>query len=127
MRRKSYRSLTSEEARLLERLLEEDFPGRDALSRQIENSLVRRIDPDGCLEFQVLTDQQADVKCSVPTEGWAQDADGVMIRVLLHVVNGKVDELEIYKDDGSRVIRMPNPSDLSLFQPIERGRPGDNV
>jgi quinol monooxygenase YgiN len=136
MNSSSFRNLTDYERSLIGRLLEEDFAGRATLASQIEEALVRQLDEHGCLEFSVKRDivvRQLDehgclefsvkrdivanVKDRIPTEGEFKDTDGVAIHVLLHVVKGKVDELEIYKDDGSPVVRMPDPAGLRLFHP----------
>lgn len=47
---------------------------------------------------------------------WA-DVDDVPIHVLLHVKNGKLHILKIFKEDGSDVIRMPSAADLEIFRP----------
>ncbi len=112
-----FRELTDYERRVIDKLLEGDFPGRAALSEQITNSLVRELDADGCLEFDVRTDVKAIVKDRIPTEGEYDDIDSITVHILLHVVDGKVNELEIYKDDGSQVIQMPAPTTLRLFRP----------
>ena len=111
------RELTSEEGRLLSRLISEDFPGRDAIARQVRRCLVRPLDRDGSLEFQVAPGEKADVKSRIPVEGSFEDADGVTIHVLLHVVDGQINELELYKDDGSPIVRAPDPATLRLFHP----------
>ena len=108
---------TNDERSILERLLEGDFPGRDELHEQIESCLVEPIDDHGSLRFLVGTDVRAPVKSRIPTEGETEDEDGVTIHVLLHVVEGQVNELEVYKDDSSKLLRKPNPSRLRLFRP----------
>jgi len=37
---------------------------------------------------------------------------------LLHVVDGMMCELELFKEDGSRVSTFPNPQDLVLVTPF---------
>jgi hypothetical protein len=111
------RKLNQNEMQLIDRLLEEDFPGRDAISEQIKLALVEQIDANGSLKFYVNGNVEAVTKFRIPTEGEFEDVDGVTIHVLLHVVDGRVNELEIYKDDSSPVIDMPKPKHLRLFQP----------
>lgn len=53
----------------------------------------------------------------VPAEAWSQDSDGINIDVLLHVVNGRVKELEIYKADLSQIRQLPDPGKFEVFQP----------
>jgi hypothetical protein len=114
-----FRPLTNYESHLIRRLLEKNFPGRDALVEQMENCLVRTIGPNGCLEFQVNSQVKADVKWRIPTEAHVPDADGMSINILLHVIDGKLKELEIYKSDSSPVIKMPDPAALEIWQPGE--------
>jgi hypothetical protein len=56
----------------------------------------------------------------VATEGECRDADGGLIQVLLHVVDGVLNELEILKVGptvGAKIIHPPVPGDLVLFTP----------
>lgn len=113
----SFRQLTDNERRLVNRLLEKDFPGRDAISEQVNEALVKQIDENGSLEFDVGIAPKAVSKFRIPTEGEIEDIDGVIVHVLLHVVDGRVSELEIFKEDNSPVKKMPDPIALRLFQP----------
>lgn len=111
------RPLGTSEKRLLNRLLEENFPGRDAIVKQLEHSLVKQIDQHGCLEFHNEAGMPANVKSRIPVEGEFEDVDGMTIHILLHVVDKRVKSLEIYKNDSSEIIRMPEPEKLRLFRP----------
>ena len=77
---------------------------------------MRVIDEYGSLRFDVKTDIKAPVIKRIPVEAETEDADGVPIHLLLHVVDGKVAELEVYKDDGSPITKMPAASQLRLIQ-----------
>ena len=111
------RQLNDVERRLIDCLLQESFAGREAILEQINTSLVRQIDENGSLEFDVGRVPMAVPKFRIPVEGESEDVDGVPIHVLLHVVDGRVKELEIYKDDSSLVLKMPEPEKLRLFRP----------
>ena len=37
------------------------------------------------------------------------------IHYLLHVVDGAIDELEVYRDDSSRVLRQAEPEDVTVM------------
>jgi len=111
-----YQALSKNERAILERLLEADFPGREQIRQQINNSLVTIIDECGSLRFDVTSDIKAPVIKRIPIEAETNDSDGVLIHLLLHVVDGKVAELEIYKDDSSPITQMPNASALRLIQ-----------
>ncbi|MEY4394995.1 MAG: hypothetical protein EBT92_18940 [Planctomycetes bacterium] len=116
MKTSSFRELKVEERALLERLLSTDFPGKEELLVQIRHCLVRGIDEDGSLEFDVQTTVDVpNVKRGVLTEGEFYDTDGGIAHVLLHVVDGKVKELEFYKQDGSTVRGIPAPMNVEVF------------
>jgi hypothetical protein len=110
----TFRGFTSYEREIIDRLLEKAFPGRDEIWEQMQNCLVRAIDEDKSLEFLVKSKVQAKVKRRIPVEAEFQDSDGVLMHLLLHVVDGKVNELEIYKEDGSPIIERPDPSKLKI-------------
>jgi hypothetical protein len=95
---------TPQEAALLEKLTEPDFPGSLEIREQLRGIQVREIDEDGSLELVGVSGSDAIVNNRIPIEGEMVDSDGTVVHVLLHVVNGRVNELEIYKDDGSRVL-----------------------
>jgi hypothetical protein len=102
----------------LARLLEPTFPGRDELREQVTHIEVMTIDEDGGLSLRCSGGPRAPVKCSVPTEGEYADSDGVPVHVLLHVVDGFVSELEVFKEECVPLVRRePVPSELVLFTP----------
>src|SRR5437016_13355731 len=112
-----FREMTQKERSLVDRLLEFPFPGRDALTEQLHDSLVRPFGDNGSLDFQVRRGVRADVNDPIPVEGAAEDVDGTTIHILLHVIDGTARDLEVYKNDSSRVIKMPEPPELRLFSP----------
>ena len=109
------RPISEFERQVLERLLSAPFRGRDEVSSQIQNSQVEVIDKEGSLKFSYEGSKKAIVDKRIPTEGEAPDTDGVPIYFLLHVVDGIINELEIYKADGTKIIAMPNPSAILLL------------
>ena len=58
---------------------------------------------------------QSQAQSSIPTEGEYRDVDGITLHVQLHVVDGFVKELELYKEDGSIPNGLPPASDLKVF------------
>ena len=110
----TFRGFTPHEQGIIDRLLEKAFPGRDEICEQMKSCLVRTIDEDKSLGFLVQSNVQAKVKRRIPVEAEFQDTDGVLIHILLHVMDGKVNELEIYKEDGSPIIERPDPSKLKV-------------
>lgn len=113
-----FRSLTKREKEILDLMLKSNFSGRDELLKQVVCSKVRTIeeysDNWGSLEFLVQTDIKADVKERIPVQATAFDEDNVPIQIFLHVVNGKIDELEIVKADKSRIIKTIEANDLHI-------------
>jgi len=109
-----FRKPTDAERALLDRLLEVQFPGRNELAPMIGDILVRKLYDDGGLELKTQTDGKAPVVKRIPVEAEAKDDDGFTIHALLHVVDGRPIELEIYKDGGS-VEKMPPASAFELI------------
>lgn len=114
---RALRQLTSKERALLGVLLSAPFEGRDDVVRQLQTATVTEIDDSGSLEFHVSSPARANVRHRVPVSAEAPDLDGVPVAALLHVVDGKVKELEIYKADGSPIEQMPEPGDFDVFAP----------
>lgn len=113
----TFRPLSDTERRILNRLLQPDFPGRQELILQLESAEAEVVDKDGSLSLRADRGPDAKVMARVPTEGECPDVDGVNIHILLHVVDGRMNELEVYKEDGSSPVQLPDPDALSLFTP----------
>jgi len=112
----SYRPLNDWERRIILRLLlEEPFTGRDDLLSQVEKATARSIDEDGSISLRCSPTPKARVTARIPVEGEAQDTDGMAIHYLLHVVDGLMSELEVYKDDSSRVLRQADPEEVTVM------------
>lgn len=111
----TYRPLTDWEAGILRKLLEGSFRGRDAIAGQVEQAECRTLDENGSLELRYDGPTRADVTRRIPVEAEAQDADGTTIHFLLHVLDHRITELEIFKEDSSKVMRQVNPFDLSVL------------
>ena len=111
-----FREPTSNEAGFIEQLLAADFPGRQELVKQLDGYRVRIVDDEGSLELE-LSDAAtpATVERRIPVEADAVDEDGIHVHFLLHVVGGFAKELEIYKDDGSPIKRMPRSDNLEVI------------
>src|SRR5262245_59248698 len=111
-----FRQPTSVENQIIQRLLMPEFPGKLELVKQLAGCVVRKIDENGSLEIKLQHScVPAPVTKRVPVEAEATDEDGVRVHVLLHVVNGFIREIEIYKDDGSAIKRLPNATDFDLL------------
>jgi hypothetical protein len=103
----------------LRRLLSAEFPGNTALIAQLPHIEVRNIDAEGSLEIRVTEDNKACVHSTVPVEASYSDTGNSdpfapRVRILLHVRNGLMHELEFFKDDGSRILREPSDGELQV-------------
>src|SRR5438445_13395186 len=114
------RSFSAWELAMLKRLLAADFPGRDALKAQLDGAKAAEIDAENSIRIEVPVERPpAAVVGRIPVEARAVDTDGVAIYVLLHVLQERMAELEIYRDDSSVVKRLPGPE---LFEiSVHRG------
>lgn len=110
-----FRQLASNEMRLLEKLFDHEFPGRDDLRRQLPSITARQISENGTLDLRYEGDSVADTVVGCPTEGTCEDIDGGVIAVLLHVKNGRMRLLEIFKEDGSEILRRPTGEALVAY------------
>jgi len=109
-----FREPTGVERAIFELLLDAPFVGRDEIREQLAQCLVRAIDEDGSVQIKA-SGTKAVVERRIPVEAVFTDSDGVFCHILLHVVDGLVNELEVYKDDPSRVIDVLDPSAIRLY------------
>ncbi len=106
--------LEEESAGILTALVAESFPGRDEIVLQLAVARSRRIDDHGCLALSARGAPRAAVLRRVPTEAVADDIDGMTIHVLLHVVDGYIDGLELYREDGLALLAPVRPEALRI-------------
>lgn len=110
------RDLSSREREIVARLLAEQFAGNADLRRQVVACRVEQIDEDGSLRFEVSPENpRAGVIQRVPVQAAAPDSDGVLIHLDLHVVDGFLFELDIYREDEATVMRLPASDALDAF------------
>src|SRR4029079_10712769 len=93
------RELSVHEREIVSRLLNADFTGAVRLREQANAATVRAEDHGGVLAL-VFSAQSpthpAQVNNRVPVEAEGLDSDGMPIQVLLHVVGGVLQEVEIF-------------------------------
>ena len=108
MRYSKDRPANALETGLLNRLLDSNFQGVEALRDQVHACAVRTVDDEG--SFQIITSvtTKALVKFRVPVELSGVDTDGIGVHVLLHVVDGVATEVEIYKDSPTPIVSLPS-------------------
>jgi hypothetical protein len=119
-----FRPLKEAERKIFEKLFEVDFPGRNELARQVNGLLVRTVDEEGSLALKVESPVLAPVKHRIPVEARFVDRDtraglGPYVHILLHVVDGRMVELEVYKDDESPILSPLCAADLEVFRNLQ--------
>jgi hypothetical protein len=115
--KKLLRPLTELEIGILNKLLSREFHGVNELKAQIgDTSAISTKDTDnyGSILLSTTSTHKAQVQSRVPVEATFNDEDGVPVIILLHVVDGFVNELEIVKGDGLPLIGPINPENLTL-------------
>lgn len=111
----STRQLTSIEKKALAQLMAPDFPGKKEVAAQVAECRVHVQEENGSIEFHVNPHLPlADVQARVVTEGEYKDDDEVTVHVLLHVVEGRINQMEIYKEDNSRIGKTPGDACMNV-------------
>ena len=108
---------SASEKRLLQRLLTFDFDGAAGLSPQLRILLVEPIDRDGSLRLHPVDATPVPVARRVPVEATYADADGVVVHVLIHVIEGLLSELEVYREDSGGVLTAPVDATQLALEP----------
>lgn len=111
---------TEAERRLLDQLLSVDFPGRNELREQVRTASVRWLPSRGAPALIVETrpdSPPASVVQRVPVEATCLDEDGQVMHLLVHVVDQRLSEVEIFREDGERMLRFPDGEGLSVIAP----------
>lgn len=98
--------ITEIEQEWLEKILSQEFPGKTEIVAQINSSKVYREYTDSYLALKFKVDSSmppTDIKVRVPVEMRVYESDKVPIQILLHVVQGYVSELEVFRADSSKI------------------------
>jgi hypothetical protein len=110
------RPLDRAERAVLAKLLDAEFPGKKALLEQARGVKVQSLDANGSLALKPADDStSAGVTRRIPVEAELDDHDGTTIHVLLHVVDERMSELEIYRDDGAPLQRPVSAEKLRII------------
>lgn len=108
------RRLSVDEKGLLQRLLamrSEEYQELEDL--HLDQSLVTEIDSYGSLKF--IGREQGGIQVKLPVEAQFQDQDGMWVHAILFKKGTAIDELEIYKDDGSPMQRRPSQGEWDIL------------
>jgi hypothetical protein len=126
MTQEPFRPLSEYEKAVIERLFEVDFPGREELRDQVSRAEASLIDDTGdnygSINIRTATDRKAVVQDRVPVIGTTKDEAGGHVEILLHVIEGKIAELEFVRMDGAPMIGLPR---LDIIQLHARGAQED--
>jgi hypothetical protein len=97
-------------------LLDVDFPGKGELLEQARELRARTLDAEGGIALlPAASAPAAEVVRRIPVEAEFEDFDGTTVHMLLHVVGGFLNELEIYRDDSGSIQRDIGGADLRLI------------
>lgn len=112
-----FRNMTPYEVGILAKLLDgADFQGCREIQDQVSATLACTIDENRSLKLRPGREApSAHVAKRIPVEAEAEDSDGTTIHFLLHVLSGYIEELEIFKDDGSQILSWPESEDLRVL------------
>jgi hypothetical protein len=112
----SFREPSSHERAIIAKLLEADFVGRADVAIQLADFKVRPMDENGSSEILTRDDAPvAKVSFRCPVEAQTLDLDGMKIVLALHVVDGRVQELEVFRIDSQKVLGSPDAATLDVI------------
>lgn len=108
------RDMAGRESQILNRMLDQLPRDQATLADQANVAKVRLIDEEGSLRFSLPKSvvPASSITERVPVTASFEDCDGMPIYLLLHIVDGKLWELEIYKADGSQILNPPTADKL---------------
>jgi hypothetical protein len=115
---KDSRALTSDERAIIRRLLTAEFAGADKLLHQSDLATVRAADLGGVLVLSFDVPPQAPrvhLDKRIPVEAEASDSDGMPIHMLVHVIDGALKEVEIFREDSQALLQLPMANQLRVI------------
>jgi hypothetical protein len=118
----SYRALTDNEKAILRRLLHPHVQHSEVLLRQIDTAQVEVLADDDSLVFQGA--QPGSSGFSPVAEAEYKDKDGVTVHLTVFASDVSLLEIDIHKQDGSRITEPLDPKRLDVFWPPEPGKKG---
>ena len=101
------RELRTEEKYYLEKMTSVNFLGRDILSDQIQSVKVVGYCNCGCRSIHLQVNRNLpsfQYKIRVPVEMIVESEEDIPIVFLLHIIEGYLDELEVFKADSSPIV-----------------------
>ncbi|WP_143748108.1 hypothetical protein [Burkholderia sp. JKS000303] len=119
MNTSSFRDLSDLEVAILNRMASCGVPNEETLMAQISTARARQIDGEGSIQLITSSDRKYNDTTGPLITAVQADIDtvqnfGPYINFVLILKDGFIDELEIYKDDGGRIVFDFNPDDFSM-------------
>jgi len=111
----SWRSPSFSERSVFQMLLNAEFRGRREVGEQLRDAKVFELDQDGSLTLRT-SGPMAEVAARIPVELTYLDADDQKAHVLLHVIDGFVNELEFFREDSGHVQSIPSEANLMAVE-----------
>ena len=111
----SFRELNLQEKEILNTLLEKDFKGRTEIKEQIHTATVRKCCDCGCnsIEFSITSNTviPSTIRVSVEASYFIKEKP---FQILLHVIKGKVSELELVSYSDLIATDYPKKDELKV-------------
>ena len=102
-----FNNLSAWHRSIFEKLLNSSFKGRNEIYRQLLSARFEVIDTNQSLNIIPLDTAVAPVEKTIPVEAHGKDGDGCEIQVLLFTRNGVAYMLEVIREDGLPVEKLP--------------------
>jgi hypothetical protein len=109
-----WRPLSDTEREILQQLFTVSFHGREEVRSQLPSVRVKTIDQYGSLRFDAAPDDAQRVGLYSPVTARSRDSDGGTIELVLLLSEGKLFELDIYKWEGTPILRELQPSEIEI-------------
>jgi hypothetical protein len=112
------RNLNDQERQVTKTLLSPTFEGHTALQGQVSNAKVTKVEDLGSTLAIVIKAEEgepANIATGVPVTGKTLDSSDADIFVELHVVDGRLHELEFWRGDGSPIKHPMKLDQLTIY------------
>ena len=103
--------------RVLAVMLAHEFPGATELLAQLGSASTPMSDDTfPSIAFDVPSDApRANVAATVPIEATAPDVDGMNVHFILHVRDGMLAYLDVFREDFGAITRWPTADELDVL------------
>lgn len=110
-----WRPLTPREREIIHVLVRAPFQGQSALQQQLADARAMELDDRHNLAIRPSGGSApACVTSRIPVEAETEDSDGVLVHILIHVVGGYINEVEVYREDSAPLLAPLDPTQLRV-------------